>query len=45
MKETVVSQYFAWQACNKLHFGDIRKKEKGTNNGLFRTTLNKVWNE
>jgi len=27
MKETVVLQYLAWQACNKLHFGDIRKEE------------------
>jgi len=30
LKETVVLQYFAWHDCNKLHFGDIvRKEEKG----------------
>jgi hypothetical protein len=30
MTETAELQYFAWQVCNKLHFGDMRKeREKG----------------
>jgi len=42
MKETVVLQYFAWQALNKLHFGDTCKEERGYEQWLLQNYVKKV---
>jgi hypothetical protein len=42
MEETVVLQYFAQRACDKLHFGDARKEEKGHKQWLVQNCVKKV---